>query len=118
MSTERRIAELEKVLDSGWVPIRSERASALALEGKTDEARKVLDEVKALIGQQVVDPGMIASVYADLGDAAEVFRWLQRALGEHSTQAEFLLADPKLDRYRSDPRFAEFRRAMKNPGGK
>ena len=57
----------------------------------------------------------IASLYADLGDKDQAFRWLNTAYQEHSPEMEGLKTDFLLDPIRSDPRFAELVRKVGLP---
>jgi hypothetical protein len=49
----------------------------------------------------------IATLYADLGNKDEAFRWLDTAYQERDVDLEFLKTDFLLDPLRADPRFAE-----------
>ncbi len=57
----------------------------------------------------------IASLYADLGDKEQAFRWLNTAYQEHSFEMEGLRTDFLLDPLRSDPGFAEVVRKVGLP---
>jgi serine/threonine protein kinase/tetratricopeptide (TPR) repeat protein len=57
----------------------------------------------------------IATLYADLGNKEEAFRWLDMAYGGHDAGLEFLKTDFLLDPLRSDPRFAELVRKVGLP---
>jgi serine/threonine protein kinase len=48
---------------------------------------------------------MIATLYADLGDKDQAFRWLRTAYQEHDYWLVYLKTDFLLDPLRSDPRF-------------
>jgi len=60
-------------------------------------------------------PYVIATLYADLGDKEQTFRWLNTAYEEHDWLLEQLKTDFLLDSIRSDPRFAELSRKMGLP---
>ena len=49
----------------------------------------------------------IATLYADLGDKDQAFRWLNTAYRERDSQLVNLKTDFLLDPLHSDPRFAE-----------
>lgn len=51
-------------------------------------------------------PFWIAGTYAALGDKDKTFEWLNKALDQRSVQFTYLVADPRLDSIRSDPRYA------------
>jgi eukaryotic-like serine/threonine-protein kinase len=49
----------------------------------------------------------IARVYALLGDKDKSFEWLNKAVDQRDIRFTYLMADPRLDPIRSDPRFDE-----------
>jgi hypothetical protein len=57
----------------------------------------------------------IASLYADLGDKDQAFRWLNTAYQERDWLLLGLKTDFSLDPIRSDPRFAELVRKVGLP---
>ncbi len=57
----------------------------------------------------------IASLYAELGDKEQAFRWLDTAYQERAPEMEGLKTDFTLDPLRSDPRFAELVRKVGLP---
>jgi len=57
----------------------------------------------------------IARLYADLGDNAQAFKWLNSAYEEHASALYGLRTDCVLDPVRSDPRFAELVRKVGLP---
>jgi serine/threonine protein kinase/tetratricopeptide (TPR) repeat protein len=60
-------------------------------------------------------PFGIASLYAQLGDKEQAFRWLEIAYRERDFYMETLRTDSSLDSLRSDPRFAEMVRKVGLP---
>jgi hypothetical protein len=44
---------------------------------------------------------------ADCRQRDDAFTWLQRAVQDRADQLIYLTADPRLDSWRSDPRFSE-----------
>ena len=60
-------------------------------------------------------PFMIATLYADLGDKDQGFRWLNTAYQEHDYWLVYLKTDFLLDPLSSDPRFAELVRKIGLP---
>ena len=89
------------------------RAITYARMGRPDDARRIARELEGLRakGQQVI-PDFIAMIYASLGDKDRAFQWLETARREHSAWLFFLGALPEYDPIRSDPRYAEFVRAL------
>lgn len=64
----------------------------------------------------VVSPGLIAKLYALVGDRDNAFRWLDRAYAEHDGMAIALLkCDPGYKNLKSDPRFGALLRRMNLP---
>ncbi|MGA9368136.1 MAG: hypothetical protein WBV35_11800, partial [Steroidobacteraceae bacterium] len=57
----------------------------------------------------------IAEVYALRNDANATFQWLARAWSSRDPGIGYLLYDPFILRYRSDPRFAAFCRKVGLP---
>jgi serine/threonine protein kinase len=57
----------------------------------------------------------IATLYAELGDKEQAFRWLNTAYQERAPEMEGLKTDFTLDPLRSDPRFAELVRKVGLP---
>ena len=55
----------------------------------------------------------IACGYARKGDSAKAFEWLQKAIDEGFDADHYLAKDDDLDSLRSDPRFAQLRRAAR-----
>jgi hypothetical protein len=58
---------------------------------------------------------MIATLYADLGDKDQAFRWLNTAYQERDFWMAHLKTSFLLDPLRSDPRFAELVRKVGLP---
>ncbi|MHB8816268.1 MAG: hypothetical protein ACYDAE_23800 [Steroidobacteraceae bacterium] len=78
------------------------------------EAR--LTRLRALVDRQANDtPYAIAEVYALRNDAANTFKWLDRAWKNRDPDIQGLLYDPFILRYRNDPRFAAFCRRVGLP---
>jgi tetratricopeptide (TPR) repeat protein len=93
-----------------------ELACAYAAAGRQPEARKVLEQVKELGSRQFVEPAALAYAYAELHDATETFRWLDRGYDERSTGLIMLKVEAKFDPVRSDKRFGALLQRMKLGG--
>ena len=78
---------------------------AYALAGKTDEADKILSQLKELSARRYVSPYSIAMIYAGLGDKEQTLAWLERAYQQRVHNMIFLKVEPELDGLRSDARF-------------
>ena len=81
-------------------------AVVYAMLGEASEAGDVLARAEAKIDSQFVSPGLIAIVYANLGDYDQAFASLEHAVEVYDSFI-FNLGYPILDPIRSDPRFIE-----------
>ncbi|HLW75864.1 MAG TPA: tetratricopeptide repeat protein [Bryobacteraceae bacterium] len=79
-------------------------AYLLAVSGKPDEARRILDQIEhPPAGAAPPDPFGVALIYGALGDRDRAFGWLDRAYQNH--KIALLKVHPMLDPLRSDPRY-------------
>jgi serine/threonine-protein kinase len=78
---------------------------ALAVTGRTVEARQIAAELLERAEDEYVSAYDVATIYAGLGDHDETFRWLRRAAEERSTFFVHLAWDLRFDRVRDDERF-------------
>jgi len=62
-----------------------------------------------------VSPMEFATVYANLGDRQQAFRWLERAVDDHSPWLYFLKTDPTFDTLHGDLRFEALLRRIGVP---
>lgn len=88
---------------------------AYAVMGKTQEARKILDELVLRAKSKRISAYQIALVHVGLGEKDRAFEVLERAFQERSTLLTYLKMDPRLDPLRADPRFRELLRRMNFP---
>jgi TolB-like protein/Flp pilus assembly protein TadD len=79
---------------------------ALAMLGRTDEARVELARIMQLTKARYIPALDIATIHAGLGDRDAAFQWLQSAFEDRSTNIAFLEYDPSFDVLRDDARFA------------
>ncbi|MDT5120761.1 MAG: eukaryotic-like serine/threonine-protein kinase [Acidobacteriota bacterium] len=110
------IAELQKArqLDNNPL-ILAKLARAYALSGKRAEALKLIDELKELSRQRYVSSTFVAEIYAALGERDKAFEWLEKGYDERSIGMLFLINDPILDSFRTDPRFQDLLRRVGLP---
>ena len=97
------------------VPERSSfyRVLFWAEQGRTKEARELLEDLKRQDDRSVHRPDMLALAEALMGNYDEAFRILFQALDEHETYAfQGLRLIPQLKDFRRDPRFASLQRRM------
>jgi len=79
------------------------RGYVLGLMGRKAEAQQLLRDFEQTAPQ--VPPYQVAVVNAGLGDADGVFAALEKAYAVRDVSLVFLPVDPKMDPFRSDPRF-------------
>jgi serine/threonine protein kinase/tetratricopeptide (TPR) repeat protein len=77
-----------------------------ARAGNREEAKRLTRMVLQLGQDGWLDPYNLVPIYEALGEFDTAFRWLDRAIAEHSAAIAFLRIDPMIDGLRSDPRFA------------
>ena len=100
------ISEYRKTLlleDS--VEILGRFGQALAIAGKSGEARKIISKMKEKQKHQYVSPFCIGLVYAGLGDKEHAFAWLEKTFEERNEMLTWIRVHPELDSLRSDSRF-------------
>jgi len=78
---------------------------ALAISGKRDEARGVLDELKKRTTERYVPPYAFALIYNGLGERDETFAWLEKGVEQRDPKMLFLKGGVQWKNLRSDPRF-------------
>jgi serine/threonine protein kinase/tetratricopeptide (TPR) repeat protein len=101
------IYEKERAFAGDTPSMRAKLAHALAAAGRPEGARPVLEELLAGDEREGVSPYEVAVVYALLGERDESLAWLERAAREGAVGFTFVRVDPRLDKVRDDPRFAE-----------
>ena len=111
---EESLATCEKVasLYGGSLYSRAMPGLILAIAGKTDEAKRIVDEVK---GHPKLDPLSLISLaetHSVMGEKKEAFEILEAAYQERNGLLIFLGVLPYFDNIRSDPRFADLLRRM------
>lgn len=104
------VSEFERAaLPNGDSTVKAQLARALALAGKKDEARRILDELTAKDAPRN-SPYFIALAFAALDEKDKAFENLNRALAEQDKWIGWTKVDPRLDSLRSDARFGDFLR--------
>ena len=86
----------------------------MAISGRLEEAKRLLQELTELSTKRYVSPYRLAVVYAGLGEIDSAFEWLDKAIQDRSVWLIHLhlARDPRFNRLRSDPRFAEIIRCI------
>ena len=88
-------------------------AHALAVGGRTDEARRMLAGLTAMAEERRLLGYEVALVHTALGEVDTAFAWLDRAYEERSAWLAYAAMEPRLDPLRADDRFAGLLRALK-----
>ena len=78
--------------------------------GQPNEAHRVLQQLVEKANRHYVAAEKIASIFVELGDHDEAFRWLNRAVDEHTANA--IATRRELRPLHSDSRFPELLRRM------
>ncbi len=109
------VAEMQQAV--GFAPKSSRThaflAHAYALAGRRTDALRELGVMQQQARHGYVPAFDFAVVYAGLAKRDECFRWLDRALAEHSIRP--YLMDPTFDGIRSDPRYQQLLGRMHHP---
>ena len=95
--------------------VRADLGHLYAIAGQTEEAKRIIDELKKLSRQRYVNSFEVGIIYVGLGDKEHAFEWLEKAFRERSDILIYLQVDPRLDPIRSDPRFADLVRRVGIP---
>ena len=114
---EESLAACEKVAnlrgDSSYS--KTLRSLILAIAGKTDEAKTILNELKRHPKLDSIAVVYLAETYSVLGEKDEAFEFLEAAYKERVSLLTFLRNRPAFDNIRSDPRYADLLRRMGLP---
>jgi tetratricopeptide (TPR) repeat protein len=78
---------------------------AYGIAGQKKEAQEILEKLLEMSKQTYVPAYDIAAVYVGLGENAQAFEWLSKALEERSGFLIYIKCDRRFDGLRSDPRY-------------
>lgn len=99
-------SELRRANELGTTPlVVCDLGCVYAASGKKAEARAILHSLESKSELNYVSPYLIASIYSQLGEKGEAFKWLAKAF-DRRDGISYLVPDPMMDPLRSDPRFA------------
>jgi len=114
---EESLAACEKAasLFGGNAYSRALRGLILAMAGRIDEAKTILNDVKKQPELDSMALISLADIYSVLGEKDEAFELLERAYQERVSLMIFLGVYPTFGNIRSDPRFADLLRRMGLP---
>ncbi len=90
----------------------SQMGAISAMAGRSEEARRVLDQLLELRQRIYVCPGEIALIYSHLGELDVAFEWAERAIEQRDASVLILKTNPIWDPLRADPRFPSLLRKM------
>src|SRR6516162_9198828 len=96
-------------------PMLATAAGIYGLEGRKNEAEKLIDEAREMARHQYVSGFFFAVAYVGLGQKDQAVTWLERAYEEHDQYMVFANSYPGLDPLRSEPRFEALMRRINFP---
>ncbi|MEJ2009922.1 MAG: tetratricopeptide repeat protein, partial [Acidobacteriota bacterium] len=87
----------------------------LAKAGKLDEARKILEELKPALGEDLLSTWRSVYLCAALNEFDLAFEWIDKLYAQRFGLLTLIKGYPALDNLRSDPRYAELLRRIGLP---
>ena len=113
---DEAIAELQKAiaLSENVAHPRGLLGYAYAKMGRTDDARRVLDDLEELARRRYVSPISKVFIYGGLGDE-RLFEALEEAYQQRSSSLVWGMVFPQWDEWRAQPRFQDVLRRMNFP---
>jgi tetratricopeptide (TPR) repeat protein len=101
------IAELKQaiVMSGGSPRAVAELGLAYARLGEPNDARKLLDELRARSKLRYVSPFNIALIYGGLRENRQSLAWLEMAYAEQAPSLNLLTLSPAFDSLRGEPQF-------------
>jgi serine/threonine protein kinase/Tfp pilus assembly protein PilF len=113
---EESLAACEKVATLfGGSPSRALSSLILAIAGKADEAKKILNELKKEPKLDPLSMIEVAQTHSVMGEKTEAFESLEAAYQNRFLLLIFLGVIPAFDNIRTDPRYADLLRRMGLP---
>jgi tetratricopeptide (TPR) repeat protein len=114
---DQAVSAFEKgvILAPEYARLKGWLGYAYARSGRTDDARRVLDELLALERATYVAPTAIAMIHLGLGDFAQALTWVERGFAERDAELVLLQASPVWDPLRTNPKFLGIIERMKWP---
>ncbi len=106
---EEAIAEYEKtlILIPEWPVALAAIGYVYGITGRQEQARKIIDRLKAVAAARYVTPYGVALVYASMNDMDKTFEYLGKAFEERSNWMVWLKQDPRWELIKNDPRYQE-----------
>ena len=105
--TPGAIEDMRKLAAStgGMQEVRAALIFLLGRDGRLKEATELTQELHREAEHHYVSPYILAVCYSGMGNKAEAFRWLNKALEERSSGIVYMKNDPLLRPLHGDPRF-------------
>lgn len=100
---------------AGRPAVRAELGRIYALSGRTEEARRIRDELRETAMSGYVPSYHLAHLTLALGEAGRAVALLDEAAADRDESVVYLRVDPRLDRLRDDRRFARVVRRLGLP---
>jgi DNA-binding winged helix-turn-helix (wHTH) protein/TolB-like protein/Flp pilus assembly protein TadD len=89
------------------------RGFALAKDGKSAEARQVLDQLLTASRDRYMPPCHIAMLYTALGENEKALDHLEKAYLEKDVRIAFLKVEPRWNSLRTEPRFIDLMKRLR-----
>ena len=109
---EEALAEIEEAMAVLGQDVLGFLGNAYAVSGRSDEARKALDELKERWRQGEDSAFGPAMVYAGLGEKGQAMAWLERAYEERAVELAYLKVHPSFESLHEEPRFQALLKKM------
>jgi hypothetical protein len=88
---------------------------ALGIVGETGEARRLLGILEQPPSGVWLDPAVMATAYASVGDIDRAIEWCEKGMQERAPNMVYMNAGATWDPVRKDPRFQAMFREMNFP---
>jgi serine/threonine-protein kinase len=106
------IAKIQEIQESN---ITSTAGQVYAISGRRDDAIRIIEELERRGRQGYISATTFAFIYTALGDKEKAIAYLEKGYEERAFQMQFLKVDPRWDKLRDDPRFADLMRRVGLP---
>jgi TolB-like protein/DNA-binding winged helix-turn-helix (wHTH) protein/tetratricopeptide (TPR) repeat protein len=113
---DQAAAEFKKGAELAGGSVISQRVFEAWLDarsGKSQEARRILEQVRSAPDLSGTDNFLLASTYGTLGDMDTAFDYLETIYRHRVYWLIYMKVEPRFDPLRKDPRFQELLRRMK-----
>ncbi|HEX8566868.1 MAG TPA: protein kinase [Pyrinomonadaceae bacterium] len=87
----------------------------LVAVNRHDEARSILEEMKALAAEGYVKPYFLAMAHAALGERDRAFEYFEQSFAEYDAWMLWFGTDPMLESLHDDERYVNLLERMQNP---